>query len=140
MKLLSKIRVKDSKSYFSIFLNPFYYFSYLKVLDSHSDMVSGGSVSADFDGFYAIIGEKSQFPMTETNSVLLRPGFENLVSMSALKVESSETLKNVDIQKRNCLFPKEMKMRVHLNYTQNNCRLECQLNFALSQVSNDFSF
>merc|ERR1719362_707198 len=44
------------------------------ILDGHTNMVTGGTVSEDFDGFYAIIDAKDQYPMTSKKPVLIRPG------------------------------------------------------------------
>ena len=109
------------------------------IIDAHSDMVSGGTVSDDFDGFYAIVSGRNQFPMTDQNSILIRPGYENLVTLSAKQVTSSEYISHVPIKKRNCLFPDEVEMEYHKNYTQNNCVLECKLRYALGKVIKSFN-
>ena len=105
------------------------------ILDSHSNLLSGGTVGEDFDGFYAIIDGKNQYPMTTRKTVLLRPGHNNFVSMSATNIESSD-IDDIDPEKRKCLFEKDKDMSVHQNYTQSNCLLECQLNYALFKVRN----
>ena len=53
------------------------------ILDAHSNLLAAGTVPEDFDGFYAIIDAKDQYPMTTRKSVLIRPGHNNFVSMSA---------------------------------------------------------
>ena len=106
------------------------------ILDAHSNLLAGGTVPEDFDGFYAIIDSTDQYPMTTRKSVLLRPGHNNFVSMSATKITSNdvEGIKGVKPQLRNCYFSDEKKMNVHKNYTQANCMLECQLTYAASKV------
>ena len=108
------------------------------ILDSHSNLMSGGTVQEDFDGFFAIIDATDQYPMTTRKSVLIRPGHNNFVSMSATKIKSID-IESIKPLKRNCLFPGDMKMDYHNNYTQANCMLECQLEFALSKVSIRFN-
>ena len=105
------------------------------LLDAHSNMVSGGTVPEDFDGFYAIIDDKNQFPMTTRKSVLIRPGHNNFVSIGATTIDAAESLIDIEQDKRNCLFPTEMEMSVHKNYSQANCLLECQLDYAVSMMN-----
>ena len=103
------------------------------ILDAHSNLLAGGTVPGDFYGFYAIIDAKDQYPMTSRKSILLRPGHNNLVSMSATKITSKD-INHIEPSKRNCLFPGDKEMNVHNNYSQGNCILECQLSHASSQV------
>ena len=104
------------------------------VIDAHSDLLSGGSVTEDFDGFYAIINSNDQFPTVTRNSVLIRAGHNNIVSMGATKVESDPKIKKVDYNKRYCLFPDEKKLYVHKEYSQANCLLECGMQYAVSII------
>ena len=104
------------------------------ILDAHSNLLAAGTVPEDFDGFYAIIDARDQYPMTTRRSVLIRPGHNNFVSLSATKISSSN-IDQIEPQKRNCFFPKDKAMNVHQNYTQANCMLECQLTYALNMVS-----
>ena len=103
------------------------------LLDAHSNLLAGGTVPEDFDGFYAIIDAKDQYPMTTRKSVLLRPGHNNFVSMSATKITSND-IKHIDPKHRKCYFSGDRNMTVHRNYTQANCMLECQLTYGLSKV------
>ena len=105
------------------------------ILDAHSNMVTGGSVPEDFDGYYAVIDSTDTYPMTTRKSVLLRPGHNNIVSMGATKVTADENIRDIKPLDRNCLFKDEMNMNVHNSYTQANCMLECQIAYAESKVS-----
>ena len=104
------------------------------ILDAHSDMVSGGTVSQDFDGFFAIIDGSNQFPTTTRKSVLIRPGHENIVAINAVDVKADKGIQMIDVEKRNCYFPDDKLMNFHKEYSQANCILECQIDFALSKV------
>ena len=104
------------------------------VLDAHSDFVSGGTVAGDFDGFFAIIDSREEFPTVTRKSVLIRPGHDNFVSIGATKVTAEDKIKTWDPIKRSCLFQDEMSMNVHVNYSQSNCLLECAMNYAVSSV------
>ena len=75
------------------------------ILDGHTNMVTGGTVAEDFDGFYAIIDAKDQYPLTSKKPVLIRPGHTNIVSMSPTKVTASPAIKPIDKKERNCFFP-----------------------------------
>jgi hypothetical protein len=97
-------------------------------------LVSGGTVAEDFDGFYAIVDSSDQFPTTTRKSVLIRPGHNNIVSLDATRITASRDIESVEPEKRFCLFHNELELKVHNNYTQTNCILECTLNFAKNQV------
>ena len=103
------------------------------VLDAHSDQISGGTVSEDFNGFYAVIDSSYKFPTVMMKTVLIRAGHNNFVSMSATKITSND-IKHIDPKYRKCYFSGDRNMTVHRNYTQANCMLECQLTYGLSKV------
>jgi hypothetical protein len=44
------------------------------MLDAHSDLIAGASVSDDFQGFTAVIDSSLQYPLTTRKSVLIKPG------------------------------------------------------------------
>ena len=104
------------------------------VLDAHTEKVSGGTIHSDFDGFYATISSKDQYPLTMKKSILIRPGHNNFVSLEATKVTSNENLKKIDVQQRNCMFPDEVELYYHKNYSKSNCDLEVSMMHAMSQV------
>ena len=51
------------------------------VLDRHSDKISAATVTDDFKGLKMVVGQTSEFPLTRENVILLRSGYENLVSI-----------------------------------------------------------
>ena len=110
------------------------------VLDGHSNFVSSGTVAGDFDGFFAIIDSPEEFPTVTRKSVLIRPGHENIVSIGATKVTAEDKIKTWDPMKRLCLFQDEMAMNVLTNYSQNNCLLECAMDYAVSMVNLNHNF
>ena len=110
------------------------------VLDAHAEKVSGGTIQGDFDGFYATIGPKDQYPLTMKKSILIRPGHNNFVSLAATKITSDESLKKIDTNQRNCLFSDEMELYYHKNYSKANCDLEGCMLYAMSQVSTNNFF
>ena len=44
------------------------------LLDSHSDVLSEGSVDSDFDGFLGVINPSGSFPFTSYSGFDIRPG------------------------------------------------------------------
>ena len=110
------------------------------VLDAHAEKVSGGTIHSDFDGFYATVGPKDQYPLTMRKSILIRPGHNNFVSLEATKITSNENLKKIEVDQRNCMFPDEMELYYHKNYSKANCDLEGCMLYAMSQVSTNNFF
>ena len=104
------------------------------ILDAHRDIVSGGTVMEDFDGFFAVIDSNEQFPMVKRKSVLIRPGHNNFVGMKATKVTANENIRGIYTHKRNCLFQDEMTMNVHQNYSQSSCIFESKIDYAIFKV------
>ena len=104
------------------------------VLDAHAEKVSGGTIHSDFDGFYATVGPKDQYPLTMRKSILIRPGHNNFVSLEATQIASNENLKKIEVDQRNCMFPDEMGLYYHKNYSKSNCDLEVSMIHAMSQV------
>ena len=100
------------------------------VLDAHSDMISPGTVFDDFKGFVTVVGAKTNFPITKRQSFLLKAGQENYVSMSAINVISDEAIRSVSPTKRDCYFHDEYELKLHKNYTQANCLIECTTDYA----------
>ena len=104
------------------------------VLDAHSDMISPGTVFDDFKGFVTVVGDKSNFPLTKRQSILLKAGQENYIAMSALSVKSDESIRSIDPINRDCYFHDEFDLKLHKHYTQANCLIECTTTFARKQM------
>ena len=104
------------------------------ILDAHRDIVSGGTVMEDFEGFFAIIDSNEQFPMVKRKSVLIRPGHNNFVAIKATKVTANENIRGIHTDKRNCLFQDEMRMNVHQNYSQSSCMFESKMEYTITKV------
>ena len=104
------------------------------ILDAHKDIVSGGTVMEDFDGFFAIIDSNEQFPMNKRKSVLIRPGHNNFVAMEATKVSATQDIRSIPKLKRNCLFHDEMRMNIYQNYSQASCIFESKMEYVITKV------
>ena len=100
------------------------------ILDAHTDRISPGTVYDNFRGFSTIVDGGEKYPLTQRNSLLVRPGRENYVAMSALQIDADESIIKIDPQKRYCYFPDEYPLEMHKSYSQSNCILECSMKYA----------
>ena len=100
------------------------------VLDAHTDMVSSGSISDNFKGFVTVVDDSNNYPQTQTNGILLRPGRENHVAMTALEIFGTEAIRSIAPTDRDCYFSDEHHLEEHQQYSQSNCELECSMKYA----------
>ena len=100
------------------------------ILDSHSNLVSPGTVAADFNGFLAFVGPKTDFPMMTEGGILLRPGQENFVEISAQRISSDAGVRELGEEQRKCRFEDETALALYRNYTHTNCKFECYIRHA----------
>ncbi len=105
------------------------------VLDAHTNLLSEGSVTEDFQGFVAVVAETNAYPLTEQRNIRLRPGFDNLVSLSATNIAAVSRIRQEDPKIRNCYFKDEVSLKMHIEYSQASCILECQIEFAQKNMS-----
>jgi hypothetical protein len=105
------------------------------LLDAHTDLVGEYSLHSDFEGFTAIVIPPGDFPLTQLNAFGIKPGYNNRVSLSAIKLTAEMDVESIDPRKRNCYFPHEIQyIKLHQKYSQTNCLLECSLFFAQKQL------
>lgn len=108
------------------------------MLDAHTHLLSLGSVSEDFQGFFAFVGSTDAYPLTGEKNIRIRPGYDNLVSLSATAVTTDPDLQDVvSPDRRNCYFKDEYILETHLEYSQESCILECQVEFAKNNMAAD---
>ena len=101
------------------------------VLDAHSNIVESVSISQDFEGFTGLITEPGNFPLANLRGFEVKPGHNNLVALSAIKIDADKDLRNLKPETRNCLFPDETdNLKLFKKYKQSNCFLECALVYA----------
>ena len=94
------------------------------VVDLHSNSESFGSVSQDFAGFRAFIGQPTEFPAMDENGILLEPGHQHYLSLSS-QIYMATGIERLKPEDRHCFFPHEGNLDFYEKYTFQNCRFEC---------------
>ena len=109
------------------------------VLDLHSNRVSFGTLNQDFNAFRVFIGQSAEFPVGKQRSLKLQPGREHFVELKAqvgnfhtilliyFKVVSTNDIRSIAPEARNCYFEDEMDLTFYEKYTFINCRQECTI-------------
>lgn len=54
-------------------------------------------------------------------------GAQMSLAVTAELTRSSESIRSLSVESRNCVFPDENKLRIHHVYTQSSCLTECRL-------------
>jgi acid-sensing ion channel, other len=108
------------------------------VLDAHSDTVESFSISRDFEGFTVFVMDPGSFPLSNLKGFEVKPGHNNLVAVSAQKIDADDDLRGLKPATRKCLFPDETDhVKLHKSYSQANCYLECSLIFAQNKLAQE---
>ena len=108
------------------------------ILDGHSDHVEALSIDTDFGGFNGIVTDPRSFPLTKIGGFNIKAGHNNLIALSASRIEADDNLKLLQPSARKCLYPDESgSLKLFKTYSQANCLLECNLNFARKKQAVD---
>jgi hypothetical protein len=108
------------------------------MVDAHTNLLTPGSIDSDFDGFTGVIGPTGSFPMMGIEGFEIRPGYNNIISLSGSQVNADSELRKLAVTDRDCLFEDESSdMRLHKNYTYMNCIFECSLLYAKKKLQED---
>ena len=98
------------------------------VLDAHTDIIAEYTVNTDFKEITAAIIPPGDFPLTSQNSIKLKPGHNNIISLLPTQISSDPSIKAIDPQDRKCFSRDEtFFIKLHRNYSQRNCLFECTL-------------
>jgi hypothetical protein len=107
------------------------------MLDAHTDLFAPGSVDSDFEGFLGLISPSGTFPQMLLEGFEIKPGHNNIISLTGSRIDADDSLKDLAVTERKCKFSTENSdMKIHKNYTYQNCIFECSLLYALNQMSN----
>ena len=98
-------------------------------LDNHNDRVSSGTIFDSFTGFITVVDGINQFPLTFQKGVLIQPGYENSIAISAVNVHADSDVRTIPPKKRQCFFSDESPLKLYKSYSQSNCLLECSLDY-----------
>ena len=105
------------------------------MLDAHSDWLAPGSMDGDFGGFTAFIESSGNFPFVSQKGWHIKPGYNNLITLTSVLVNADENLRSLEKKSRTCLFPEENEnLKLHQKYTYLNCMFECALFYTQSLV------
>jgi hypothetical protein len=105
------------------------------LLDSHSNLLHLGSYDEDFHDFTTIIQSGGSFPLMNQKGLILRPGHNNLITLTSSIIQADENVRNLYKEDRNCLFPDEnSNLTLHKKYSYANCKFECSLGYAKEKV------
>ena len=105
------------------------------LFDIHSNKLSKASVDDNFRGVPVLIDDKDKFPIMETSGTLARPGFDNRITINAFDVLAKDEIKQYAHDKRQCYFPDEYELDMHLKYSKPSCIFECEIEFATKCLS-----
>jgi hypothetical protein len=110
------------------------------MLDAHSDWLAPGSMDGDFRGFTAFIESSGSFPLMSQEGLPIKPGYNNIITLTSSMVKADENMRSLDKSARNCLFPEENEgLQFHQKYTYLNCKFECTLKYTQSVVAGKYS-
>ena len=102
------------------------------ILDAHTDQFTTTSQLNDFDGFRGLVSPSGSFPLMAQEGFEIAPGHVNAISISGIKVDADDDMKDLDVSERKCLFAHEnYDLQVFKEYSYSNCIFECSLNFAM---------
>ena len=69
-----------------------------------------------------------------SRSVKLEPGREHFIDLSASIVSSTEEIREITAEARNCLYTDESDLDFYESYTYTNCKFECRLKEAEEKI------
>jgi len=92
----------------------------MMMVDSHSNWLFPGSFDGDFHSLTAFIHSSGSFPLMNQGGVIIRPGYDNIITLTSLK-------KNAD---SDLIF--------HKKYSYANCKFECAFSYAKNEAFLNF--
>jgi hypothetical protein len=106
------------------------------MLDAHSNIWSSASVDSDFEGFTGLIDRVGSYPLMLQNGFQIKTGHNNMIALSATKIDATDDLRSISPINRNCLFPDETgNLKLYKSYSKSNCLLECSLYYAQNKLT-----
>ena len=110
------------------------------MLDAHSDWLAPSSKDADFIGLSAFVQSSGSFPLMSQEGLKIKSGYNNITTLTSSIVIADDSIRSLDKQARNCLFPEENAgLKIHKKYTYLNCKFECKLFYTQSVVAKKYN-
>lgn len=81
-------------------------------------------------GHRVLIHNSYIYPDWGIQNLLTEKGIINLIGITPSKTYSTESIKNIEVSKRKCLFNNESQLHNFVNYNYNNCIVECRMNLS----------
>jgi hypothetical protein len=66
------------------------------LLDAHSDWLFPGSFDGDFHTLTTVIQSSGSFPIMNQGGVIIRPGYDNIITLTSSKIHADENLRSLD--------------------------------------------
>jgi len=105
------------------------------LIDIHSHWLYPGSFDGDFHTFTAIIQSNGSFPLVSQDGLAIRPGHNNIITLTSTKINADDNIKSIHEEDRNCLFPEENSdLMVHKKYSYANCKFDCAFNYSKREI------
>jgi hypothetical protein len=109
------------------------------LLDSHYDWLVPGTFDEDFHAFTAVIQSSGSFPLIGQGGLLIRPGYNNIITLSSTKIDADDSIRSLNKRDRDCMFPEEnSELILHKKYSFFNCKFECTLRYAMNKVESKY--
>ena len=108
--------------------------------DTHFNQVSFGSIDSDTNEIVALIHPSNSFPMTIEKSFEIRPGHNNVITLSGKLVKSDNSLRSLEPKYRKCYFEDENRIStLFKKYSRSNCMFECALLIAQNELMEKYN-
>ncbi|XP_017835475.1 pickpocket protein 28 [Drosophila busckii] len=84
-------------------------------------------------GYKVFLNSPESVPLTSGNYILVPHGNEVIVSVLPNYVVSTDNLREISSDKRQCYFDDERDLQYFRSYSQSNCQTECLANFTMNR-------
>jgi len=110
------------------------------MLDAHSDWLAPGSMDGDFRVFTSFIESSGSFPLISHEGWHIKPGYNNIITLTSSIVNADENMRSLKKQSRACFFSDENDgLKIHQKYSYLNCMFECTLFYTKSLVAKKYN-
>jgi len=98
------------------------------ILDAHGDLIANTSLQQDYLSINGLVSYSGSFPYMAEEAFEVKPGYHNIISLNAMRVDADDSMHSLEPDSRNCRFYDESSiLKIYKNYTYSNCLFECGL-------------